>query len=133
MSQVSSHSFTFSDKIDADYIYSMYENDYPYIESMFKVVLDHFDEDLAAIHNNYGQKNVELLRKSVHKIRPSFGFAGLPVVQEKCREFENKCQAAKSMNELEIDFPEFVKCLEEAGTVIIEEYKKLKSFNGACS
>jgi len=111
----------------------MYENDYPYIESMFKAVLDHFDEDLAAIQNNYRQKNIELLRRSVHKIRPSFGFAGLPVVQEKCREFENKCQAAKSMNELEIDFQEFIKCLEEAGTVIIEEYKKLKSFNGACS
>ena len=133
MSQVSSHTFTFSDKIDTDYIYGMYENDYPYIESMFKAVLDHFDEDLAAIQNNYEQKNIELLRKSVHKIRPSFGFAGLPVVQEKCREFENKCQVAKSMNELEMDFQEFIKCLEEAGTIIIEEYKKLKSFNGAAS
>ena len=133
MSQVSSHTFIFSDKIDTNYIYGMYENDYPYIESMFKAVVDHFDEDLAAIRNNYAQKNVELLRKSVHKVRPSFGFAGMPVVQEKCSEFEKKCQVAKSINELEMDFPVFMKCLEEAGTVIIEEYKKLKSFNGACS
>ena len=133
MSQVSSHPFTFSDKIDADYIYGMYENDYPYIESMFKAVVDHFDEDLATIRNNYAQNNIELLRKSVHKVRPSFGFAGMPAVQEKCSEFENKCHAAKFINELDADFQEFIKCLEEAGTVIIEEYKKLKSFNGACS
>ena len=131
--QTSSNTFVFSDKIDAAYIYNMYEDDYSYIESMFKAVLDHFDEDLAAIQNNYGQKNIDLLRRAVHKVRPAFGFAGMPVVQEKCKDFENKCQAAKSINELEMDYPELIKCLEEAGAVITTEYRKLKSFNDACS
>lgn len=128
-----SDTFVFNDKIDAEYIYSMYENDYPYIESMFKVVLDHFDEDLAAIQKHYEQENIEMLRRSVHKVRPSFGFAGMPGVQEKCREFENKCQAARTISELESHFPAFIKSLKEAGTLIVDEYKKLRSFNGACS
>jgi HPt (histidine-containing phosphotransfer) domain-containing protein len=125
----SSNTFIFSSKIDAAYIYNMYEDDYLYIESMFKTVLDHFDEDLSAIQNNYAQQNIDLLRRSVHKVRPAFGFAGMPVVQEKCREFENKCQAAKSISELEMDYPGLIKCLEEAGTIITEEYRKLRSFN----
>ncbi|HEY1870682.1 MAG TPA: Hpt domain-containing protein [Chitinophagaceae bacterium] len=129
----SSNAFTFSDKFDAAYIYNMYEDDYLYIESMFKVVLDHFDEDLAAIQNNYEQKDIDQLRRSVHKVRPAFGYAGMPVVQEKCKEFENKCMAVKSVSEVETDYYELIKCLEEAGTVISEEHKKLKSFNGACS
>lgn len=129
--QASSQTFVFSDKIDAVYIHSMYENDYLYMETMFKVVVDHFDEDLLSIQNNYGQNNVELLRKSVHKVRPSFSFVGMPVVQEKCMEFENKCQAAKSVSELEADFPAFIKCLEDARTVITEEYKRLQLFNEA--
>jgi len=128
----SSNTFVFSDKVDAAYIYNMYGDDYLYIESMFKAVLDHFDEDISAIQNNYGQKNIDLLRRSVHKVRPAFGFAGMPVVQEKCKEFENKCEAAKSINELEMDYPELIKCLDEAGAVIAEEYRKLKLFN-ACS
>jgi HPt (histidine-containing phosphotransfer) domain-containing protein len=123
------NTFVFSDKIDAAYIYDMYENDYPYIETMFKMVLDSLNEDMAVIHDNYRKKDLELLRKSVHKIKPSFGFAGMPATQEKCREFENRCQAAKFVSELETDFSELIKYLQEAGTIIMEEYKKLKSFN----
>ena len=129
----SSNTFTFSDKIDAAYIYNMYEHDYPYIESMFKAVLDHFDEDLAAIQHHFEQRDIEQLRRSVHKVRPAFGFAGMPVVQEKCKEFEHKCHVAGSVSELGTDYPELIKCLEEAGTVITEEYKRLKSFNDAFS
>ena len=123
------NTFIFSDKIDSTSIYEMYENDYLYIETIFKTILDSLDENLAAICDGYRQKNLELLRKSVHKVRPTFGFAGLLGVQEKCKEFEDKCQAAASINELEIDFPELVKNLEKADAIIKEEYKKLKSFN----
>ena len=127
--QTSVNTLTFNDKIDAAYIYEMYENDYPYIETIFKAILDNYDEDLAAIQDHYRNKNLELLRRSVHKIKPTFGFAGMLSVQEKCREFENKCQAAISISEIEMDFSEWMKQLEEAGIIIMEEHRKLKSFN----
>ncbi len=127
------NTLTFNDKIDAAYIYEMYENDYPYIETIFKAILDSYDADLAAIQDNYRKENLELLRKSVHKIKPTFGFAGMLTVQEKCKEFENKCQAATSIGEIEMDFSEWIKHLEEAGIIIMEEHKKLKSFNNSAS
>jgi hypothetical protein len=127
------NTFIFSDKIDAVYIYEMYENDYGYIETMFKAILDGFEEDLAAIRDNYLQKNLESLRKSIHKIKPTFGFAGMLDIQEKCKEFESKCQVVKSVGELETDFPAFIKCLEEAGVIVMEEYKKLEAFNNSGS
>ena len=127
--QTSLNTFIFNNEIDAAYIYEMYENDYPYIATIFKAILDNYDEDLAVIRDQYRNKNLEQLRKSVHKIKPTFGFAGMLAVQEKCREFENKCQAAISIGEIEMDFSEWIKQLEEAGIIIMEEYKKLKSFN----
>ena len=111
----------------------MYENDYPYIETIFRAILDTYDEDLAAIHDNYRKKDLELLRKSAHKIKPTFGFAGMLATQEKCKEFEHKCQVAISIGEIEMDFSEWIKQLEEAGTIITEEHKKLKSFNNSGS
>ena len=131
--QTSVNTLTFSDKIDAAYIYEMYENDYPYIQTIFKAILDGYDEDLAAIHDNYQKKDLELLRKSVHKVKPTFGFAGMLMLQEKCREFESTCQAAGSIDEIEMDFWEWIKHLEEAGAIIKEEHKKLKSFNNSDS
>lgn len=132
-SQTSVNTLILNDKIDAAYICEMYENDYPYIETIFKAILDSYDEDLATIHDNYRKKDLELLRKSVHKIKPTFGFAGMLTVQEKCREFENTCQNATSISEIETDFTEWIKHLEEAGTIIMEEHKKLKSFNNSSS
>jgi len=106
----------------------MYDEDYQYIEVIFEKVLDSFDENLQAIIYNR-DKNLELLRKSVHKIKPSFGFVGLPIVQEKCQDFETKCQIATSVNELDTDFAALLKSLQEAKAIIAEEYGRLKSFN----
>jgi hypothetical protein len=131
--QMSSNTFMFNDKIDAVYIYQMYDTDYPYIETIFKTILDSLDEDVAAIHDSYRKGNLELLRKSVHKIIPTFAFAGMLTIQKKCKEVENKCRSAISVNEIEMDLLELMKYLEEAGAIIIEEHKKLESFNNSGS
>jgi hypothetical protein len=54
-------------------------------------------------------------------------------VQNKCKEFENKCQTATSIGDIEMDFSELIKQLEEAGIIIIEEHKRLRSFNNSGS
>jgi len=128
-SQPSSNPFTFSEKIDAEYIFNMYEDDYSYIESMFKTVLDHIDEDRDSIVTYYKEQQLELLRKSVHKIKPAFGFVGMPAVLEKCKSFENKCYQVAGTDELEKDYLELLTELDDAVLVIANEHKKLVSYN----
>lgn len=129
MNRNNSSTFSFSEKIDADYIFNMYEDDYPYIETMFKTVLDHFDADRLAILTNFQQNDLELLRKAVHKIKPTFGFVGMPDVLEKCKAFENKCYQVQSTKELEIDYKYLLSTLEDAHQAIINEHNKLVSYN----
>lgn len=127
--QAPSTPFVFCNKIDADYIFSMYEDDYPYIETMFKTVLDHFEEDRASIVAHYQQDQLELLRKAVHKIKPAFGFVGMPAVLEKCKAFENKCYLVQTTAELVKDYKELLAELEESYQVIANEHTKLVTFN----
>ncbi len=129
MSDRSTTTFTFSDSIDADYIFNMYEDDYSYIETMFKTVLDHFDADRSGILANFQQNDLELLRKAVHKIKPTFGFVGMPDVLEKCKAFENKCYEVQSIKDIEVNYKDLLNTLEEAHQVIINEHNKLASFN----
>lgn len=121
--------FTFSDKIDADYLFNMYEDDYSYIETMFKTVLDHFDADRLSILTHFQQGDLELLRKAVHKIKPTFGFVGMPDVLEKCKAFENKCYQVQSTKELEMDYKDLLNTMEDAHQAINNEHNKLVSFN----
>ena len=60
---MSSNTFIFNDKIDAAYIYEMYDTDYPYIETIFKAILDSIDEDVAAIRESYRKENLGLTQK----------------------------------------------------------------------
>lgn len=129
--QAPSHLFTFGDKIDADYIFNMYEDDYLYIETMFKTVLDHFEDDRNTIVVHYQEGQPEALRKSIHKIKPAFGFVGMPAVLELCKNFENKCYLVQSTDELEQEYKELLAVLEDAYQVIASEHQKLVSYNRA--
>ena len=44
-----SNKFIFNEKIDSDYIYSMYADDYGYIEEIFGTTLEHYDEDFESL------------------------------------------------------------------------------------
>lgn len=129
--QAPSPVFAFGEKIDADYIYNMYEDDYPYIETMFKTVLDHFEEDRGSIVTHYQEGQPEALRKAIHKIKPAFGFVGMPVVLELCKNFENKCYLVQSTDELEPEYKELLSALDDAYLVIVNEHQKLMSYNRA--
>ena len=83
--------FQFDQRIDAGILYSLYENDYLYIEEIFKTTLKHYDADVEAFEAHHQAGSVEGLRRSAHKIKPVFGFIGMPVMQEYCQAFEDKC------------------------------------------
>jgi HPt (histidine-containing phosphotransfer) domain-containing protein len=124
-----SKKFIFNEKIDSDYLFSLYEDDYQYIEEIFSTTLTHFDSDLQNIQQAFTAGNLSDLKKAIHKIKPTFGFVGLPMVQQTCKEFEDFCQKATSSNELTSEYQQIVVTLAESKELIASEYNKLKEFN----
>jgi len=124
-----SKKFIFNEKIDADYLYSLYEDDYQYVEEIFQTTLAHFNEDLNSIKDAYETNNISDLKKAIHKMKPTFGFVGLPLVQNICKEFEDICQNATSSNDLTSEYQQIVVTLAESKELIASEYNKLKEFN----
>ncbi|OQP47422.1 hypothetical protein A4H97_07965 [Niastella yeongjuensis] len=124
-----SKKFIFNENIDSDYLYSLYEDDYQYIEEIFQTTLAHFNEDLNSIKVAYQTNNISELKKAIHKIKPTFGFVGLPLVQNICKEFEDICQKATSSNDLSSEYQQIVVTLAESKELIASEYNKLKEFN----
>ena len=124
-----SKKFIFNEKIDSEYLYSLYEDDYQYIEEIFQTTLTHFDEDYNSIRTAYESNNLLELKKAIHKIKPTFGFVGLPFVQHICKEFEDSCQRANTSNELITEYQQIVITLADSKDLIASEYNKLKEFN----
>ena len=124
-----SKKFIFNEKLDADYLYSLYEDDYQYIEEIFQTTLTYFNEDYNSIKNAYETNNISDLKKAIHKMKPTFGFVGLPLVQNICKDFEDICQKATSSNDLSSQYQQIVVTLAESKELIASEYNKLKEFN----
>jgi HPt (histidine-containing phosphotransfer) domain-containing protein len=125
----SSKKFIFNEKIDSDYLHSLYEDDYQYIEEIFATTLAHYDGDLSAIQEAFAAGDTATLKKAIHKIKPTFGFVGLTSVQQLCGAFEDICQKAGSTAELKDQYQQIVATLAANKELIATEYRKLKDFN----
>ena len=124
-----SKKFIFNEKLDTGYLFSLYEDDYQYIEEIFSTTLVHFDQDFKAIQHAFETNNLLELKRAIHKIKPTFGFVGLTLVQHLCKEFEDICQKANASNELKSEYQQIVITLAESKELIASEYNKLKEFN----
>ncbi|MGN6421367.1 MAG: Hpt domain-containing protein [Pseudobacter sp.] len=121
--------FIFSEKIDSDYLFSLYADDYPYIEEVYSITLSHFNDDLESIRLAWSSGDLEDLKRATHKIKPAMGFAGLTAIQEQCRQFEDLCQKAGSTALLSETYHQLITTLAESKELISSEYERLKAYN----
>ena len=121
--------FQFDQQIDADVLYSLYENDYLYIEEIFKTTLKHYDEDVDAFKAHFYADNLEELKRTAHKIKPVFGYIGMPVVQECCQDFEDKCEKTGTVGEILPDYEKLLRQLGECKKIIEDDLQKLSEYN----
>lgn len=129
MNAYNAASFEFNKAIDSDYLYSLYENDYQYIEEIFKTAIDHFDEDTQAIVAHFQTGNLEGLKRAAHKIKPSFGFIGMPAMQQECKEFEDACAGATNTTEIATRYEMLMNHLVACKQILETDYQKLIAFN----
>lgn len=120
--------FIFNEKIDAQWIYSLYEDDYGYIAEVFSSSLDAFKEDLPAFTGAFETSDILSLKKSAHKIKPVFGFAGLLHHQEMMGRFESACLNASSISNLTLQYIELLEVIQEGKSIIQEDYNRLTAY-----
>lgn len=123
------HSFIFNTLIDPETLHSLYDNDYPYMEEIFKMTLDNWEADQQAIESSYQKGDLEGLRKAVHKMKPAFGFIGILSMQEKCRQLEESCKKVSSVHELGDEPNTVLSSMKECKRAVEDDHRKLMLFN----
>jgi chemotaxis protein histidine kinase CheA len=127
--QTVSKQFIFNEKIDAESLFSLYADDFSYMEEIFLTTLRHLDHDVEAIKLAYADADVADLKRAVHKIKPTFGFVGLMSVESSCRDFEQLCEHASTTEEIAAEYKEICSKLLDAKEIMEAEHKRLKEYN----
>lgn len=120
--------FIFNINIDHEWLHSLYEDDYRYIAEVFSSSLEALAEDLPALATAYENADVSAVRKTVHKIKPVFGFAGLLQHQEIMARFEVQCARANSISGVTMQYIEMIQQAQEGKQIVQEEYNRLTAF-----
>ncbi|HXB31404.1 MAG TPA: Hpt domain-containing protein [Puia sp.] len=127
------NAFVFNAEIDANYLNSLYGDDYNYMQEVFNTVLDEYVSLTDNIEFSHSSGNLAALKASVHKIKPVFGFVGLTSVQQQCQQFEQICSTVSSPDQLSGEFEALKNKIFQSKLLIEEEKKKLELFNSNCS
>lgn len=123
--------FIFNNKFDRQALTDLYEDDYAYMEEIFSITLTQLKGDLILLKKAYAGDDLAELKKTAHKIKPSFGFVGLPHQQQLCKNFEELCSAVSNTREIGNQYHQLESMVEEFIGVIEDEYVRLKDFNKA--
>ena len=125
--------FIFNEKIDAEFLYSLYEDDYAYIAEVFQTTLKHFEDDLGQITLAYDDQNMEGLRKAVHKFKPIFGFTGLMNYQEQIGQIELSLTKPMTKEELASIYSCLKSVIDDGKDIIEADNKRLVDYSGSNS
>lgn len=121
--------FIFNDKIDGEYLFSLYEDDYAYIEEIFKTTLDQLDTIVSEIPAAFANNDINEVKKRIHKIKPAFGFTGFLETEKNCKEFEDACTEQKMSTELTALYSRLWILLSDTMKLMRNQYDQLKEYN----
>ena len=120
--------FIFNEKIDEDYIYSLYEHDYAYIAEVFNSSLETLKEETGHFSSAYESSDITALKKATHKIKPLFGFTGLLHHQEMIARFEHLCENASNTSNVTMQYMELTELIKEGRKILKEDCNRLTEF-----
>jgi hypothetical protein len=122
--------FIFNEMIDKAFIFSLYEDDFDYIVEVFGSCLTSIDEDIVFLTQAFESGDASLVKKSVHKLKPVFGFTGLLVHQDAIGNFENACMNVSSIDLLKEEYKQVLMQIQEGRNIIEQETQSLREFTG---
>jgi len=131
MYQSKPSSFHFDNNLNSSFLNELFDGDYQYAETVFADFLKYLPEYSEEIEAAYRQKNIEELRKAVHKCKTLMGFVGLSTIQTSYLNLEKMCEAGQHTKEIDAAYVSLKEQTGEGKSIIIKELERLRAFNDA--
>ena len=118
-------SFTFDQRLDSEYLETLYEDDTEYASMIFTQFLETAPGLMDEIEESYVSGTVEVFRQKVHKLKPAFSYVGLTQLTVKAETLEKKCKEVSNISSVSDLYMELKFGYSENITIIENEVKRL--------
>ncbi|HEY5461766.1 MAG TPA: hypothetical protein VIJ95_00800 [Hanamia sp.] len=120
------HSLTFDQRLDTEFLESLYEDDIEHAMTVFSEFLKMAPAMMNEIDESYESGIVESFRQKVHKLKPVFSFVGLTYLTEKAEILEKKCKEVSQLYDISPLYKELKYHYSKDFPIIENETKRLK-------
>jgi hypothetical protein len=123
--------YMFSGRFDSAYLSELYANDIDTAQEIFESSINHIGIELNIAISRFNSGDLEALRRVFHKMKPLFGYVGLPMLHDYVQRFEQRCSDVKHIEELRKEYEDIINVIGDTLDMLRQELYRMKSFNNA--
>jgi hypothetical protein len=120
--------YMFSGRFDSSFLSQLYGGDMDSAREIFDTSVHHLSLELKNAINHYENGDLIALRRVFHKIKPLYGYVGLPTLHDHVLRFENKCAEVHDIGELRYEFEKIISTIGDSLDVLRQELGRMRSF-----
>ncbi len=121
------NTFIYDQRLDADFLDSIYENDKEYAAFGFEQFLKGYPDQINELEQSFKTGDVNNFRQKIHKLKPTFSFVGLTDLTAKAEIIEKNCHGIVEIAVLDDLYLDFKNKLFELIPVVKEECDRLNA------
>lgn len=121
--------YMFSGRFDTSFLSELYGGDMESAREIFDTSVHHLSLELKNAINHFNNGDLVALRRVFHKIKPLYGYVGLPALHDHVLRFENKCAEVSDTNELRYEFERMTATIGDSLHVLRQELGRMRSFS----
>ncbi len=118
-------SFEFDQRLDTEYLVSIYEDDTEYASMIFSQFLETAPAIMNEIEESYASGSIESFRQKVHKLKPAFSYVGLTKLTGQAEVLEKKCKEISTISDVTDLYGELKSNYSQNLPIIENEVKRL--------
>lgn len=119
----------FSGRFDSSFLSELYGGDMDSAREIFDTSAHHLSLELKNAINHYNNGDLVALRRVFHKIKPLYGYVGLPRLHDYVLRFETRCTEVSDISELRYEFEKMISIIGESLDVLRQELGRMRSFS----
>jgi signal transduction histidine kinase/DNA-binding response OmpR family regulator len=129
------YGFEFHEELDVKYLNTLYENNISYAADLFEIFLKTVKEEMVKIKKLVVNRDWELLKFQVHKLKPNFAMVGLTWISNNMQQLENTLNTNTIPPPEDVDalFSNISMDLEKFYPIIEKEYERMKELESGHS
>jgi hypothetical protein len=126
--QVKSFDFVYSGKLDASYLFELYQDDVYTTLEVFESSLLELNNELKLAEELFIKCDLRRIQFLYHKLSPLLGYIGMPKLQRQVQQFEEFCKKSQSTADISNQFVYINILIGEAMVVVRQELIRLKKY-----